>query len=135
MKDYVGLKPARVFQVIGVKHERFAFDIKNPPERALSFAIGVCVINVHDVQVSGSDEIPHLGLGGFQVKLTLQTRFSYFELGPKLLAFILLCSKLCLGIIQLPTKFFHFALQVCHLAVCLLVLLGQSLSLVLSLCF
>src|SRR5437899_2284457 len=71
VKYYVGLEPSRVFQVVRVKHERFPFDIENPPERALSFAIRVRIVHVHDVQVPGSDEITHFRLGGFQVTLPL----------------------------------------------------------------
>src|SRR6266851_8065242 len=64
MKDYVGPQPPRVFQILGVKHERLPFDIENPPEGTLPFAVRVCVINVHNMQVPGSDEITHLRLRG-----------------------------------------------------------------------
>src|SRR5437660_1129071 len=45
VKDYIRPKPPRVFQIVGVKHERFPFDVENPPERTLPFATGVSIVD------------------------------------------------------------------------------------------
>src|SRR6266404_4112401 len=80
VEDDVSPELTRGVQIIGIKHEGFALDIKDPPEGTLPFAAPVRVVDVDDVQVASSQDIAQFALGRFQVALALEVRFSRLKL-------------------------------------------------------